>query len=62
MNKYMPQNFNDLFALILVFAIIVIWLLVGCGKIGMLPEINGALIVTWTLIVQYYFRKKKSGN
>ncbi len=51
--KFVPQNFNDLLAVMLIVGIILLWVF------ATLPtEVNGALIVTWTLIVQYYFRKK----
>jgi len=53
------EKFNDLFALILVIGIMLIWALQASHVIGPLPaEVNGALIATFTLIVQYYFRKR----
>ncbi len=58
MSKFIPQNFNDLLALILVFLIPAIWMIQGFGKVTMPPEVNGGLLVTWTLIIQFYFRKK----
>ncbi len=56
--KFLPQTFNDFLALIFIFGIIVLWIVQGLGKINLSPEVTGALIVTWSLIVQYYFRKK----
>lgn len=51
--KFVPQNFNDLLAVMLIIGIVLLWVF------ATLPtEVSGALIVTWTLIVQYYFRKK----
>jgi hypothetical protein len=60
MSKFIPQTFNDLLALILTFGIIAIWILQGKSVITMPSEVTGAMIVTWTLIVQFYFRKKES--
>jgi hypothetical protein len=60
MTKFIPQSFNDLLALILIFLIPAIWIAQGCGKITMPTEVNGGLLVTWTLIIQYYFRKAKT--
>ena len=60
MSKFIPQSFNDFLALVLILGIVILWLIQGCGKITLPPEVTGALIVTWTLIVQYYFRKAKT--
>jgi hypothetical protein len=54
-----PQNFNDLLALLLVFVIPAMWLLQAVKHLDMPSEVNGGLLVTWTLIIQYYFRKRK---
>jgi hypothetical protein len=56
-SKFIPQRFNDLLALILIFGIVALWILQGINKLSMPSEVTGALIVTWTLIVQFYFRK-----
>ncbi len=53
----MFKNFNDFLALILVLAIIALWVLQGTGTIQAMPEVSGATIATFTLVVQYYFRK-----
>jgi hypothetical protein len=60
--KFAPQNFNDFFALLLIFGIIALWILQGFEVVSLPAEVTGALIVTWTLIVQYYFRKKEGGG
>ena len=59
MKKFLPQNFNDLLALFLIVAIIPgLWLLQGIGVIKSFPsDVNGALILAWGLIIQFYFRK-----
>ncbi len=58
MKKFAPQNFNDLLCLILIFAIIAVWIVQGLCLVTLTAEVTGALIVTWTLVVQYYFRRK----
>ena len=57
MKKFIPQNFNDFLALVLIFGILGVWLLQGANKINMPTEVTGGLLVTWTLVVQFYFRK-----
>ena len=59
-NRLMPQKFNDLLCLILIFMIGGLWILLGSRIIDLPSEVTGALIVTWTLLIQYYFRKKQS--
>lgn len=58
--RFIPQNFNDLLALGAIIIIPVLWILQGKGFISMQPEVTGALIVTWSLIFQFYFRKAPS--
>jgi uncharacterized membrane protein YqiK len=60
MKRFQPQTFNDMLALVLIFGIIVLWILQGRCLLTLAPEVTGALIVTWTLVVQYYFRKAKT--
>ena len=48
--------FNDRLALILVFMIPVLW--IANRWINMPGEVMGATIASWTLVLQYYFRKK----
>ena len=57
MNKLLPQNWNDTVSLLLIILIPAIWVLNGRDKITVSPEVSGALIATWTMVVQFYFRK-----
>jgi hypothetical protein len=57
--RFAPANFNDLLCLILICFIAVVWAVQGFGKLTLPNEVTGALIVTWTLLIQYYFRKKQ---
>ena len=59
--RFLPGSFNDLLCLVLVCLIAALWVLLGLGRVGFPPEITGALIVTWTLLVQHYFRKRPPG-
>lgn len=59
MKNLRPQNFNDLLCLVLIGIIETLWILQGLKLLELQPEVTGALIVTWTLLVQYYFRKKQ---
>lgn len=52
------RTFNDRLALVLLGLIPLLWVLSGRGTIALPPEVVGALIATWTLVVQYYFRKQ----
>jgi len=61
-DRFLPQSFNDLLCLVLIFMIAALWILTGLGTLELPAEVTGALIVTWTLLVQYYFRKKQSGD
>jgi hypothetical protein len=58
MKNFIPQNFNDLLCLVLIGVITGLWLLAGFKHLELPAEVTGALIVTWTLLIQYYFRKK----
>ena len=59
--KFLPQNFNDSLAAVLILLIFGVWILDARSTAMSLPaEVNGGMLVTWTLIVQYYFRKSKS--
>ena len=58
--KLAPQNFNDLLCLVLVVMIMAAWILAGIKLLELPAEVTGALTVTWTLLVQFYFRKAKS--
>jgi len=57
MSKFIPQNYNDFLALILVILIVALWLLQGASKVILRDDVNGALTVIFTLVVQYYFRR-----
>jgi hypothetical protein len=57
----MFKRINDLLALlILVFIFPALWIMDGRGIIQLSGEVMGAMIAAFTLIVQYYFRKKTS--
>ena len=59
MNKIIT-NVNDLLALLTLIVIIPgLWILQGRSVVTMSGEIIGATIMGWTLVLQYYFRKKK---
>lgn len=56
--KFAPQNWNDILALFVLALIPALWVL----QINLGGEVNGALIATWTLVIQYYFRKAPPGG
>jgi hypothetical protein len=58
MKIFLTHNFNDGLCLILINLIVALWILTGLHVLELSAEVTGALIVTWTLLVQYYFRKK----
>jgi uncharacterized membrane protein YuzA (DUF378 family) len=60
MKNVLPQSFNDLLCLLLIVLIAALWILMGLKLLDLSAEVTGALIVTWTLLIQYYFRKKNS--
>lgn len=60
LNKFAPQSFNDFLCLVLVGLISALWTLSGLKTLELPAEVTGALIVTWTLLIQYYFRKKQN--
>ena len=55
--RLLPKNWNDLLSLLLIFIIPALWILSGKGIIETDASVNGALIATWTIIIQYYFRR-----
>ena len=57
--RFAPQNFNDLLALGAILIIPALWVLQGKGIVNLNSEVTGALIVTWTIIFQFYYRKAK---
>jgi len=62
MKKMIPQNFNDLLCILLIFLIVLFWVLSGMDIVNLEEQVSGALIVTWTLLIQYYFRRKPPTN
>jgi hypothetical protein len=62
LKKFMPQSFNDFLCLVLIALIVTLWILTGTQTLELPAEVTGVLIVTWTLLVQYYFRKKQNEN
>jgi hypothetical protein len=57
MSRFIPQTFNDFFALFVVALIVALWIVQGISAITLRDDVNGALVVLFTLIVQYYFRR-----
>ena len=60
LTRFLPQSFNDFMCLFLITMILALWIMLGLKMLDLPSEITGALIVTWTLLVQYYFRKKQN--
>ncbi len=58
--KLIPQTFNDSLCVMLIGLITALWILIGKKILELPSEVTGALIVTWTILIQYYFRKKRS--
>ena len=55
-----PQNWNDVLAMTFGLVILTTWVLAGCGFVCLPDIILGATISAFTLIIQYYFRRKPS--
>ncbi|HEY4712133.1 MAG TPA: hypothetical protein VIH69_05605 [Dehalococcoidia bacterium] len=55
----MCKDFNDYLALILMFVIPLLWVFQGLTWITLEGEIIGATIMGWTLVLQFYYRKRK---
>ena len=54
-------DFNDLLALLTLIIIIPgLWVADGRGWLELAEQVQGATIMGWTLVLQYYFRKKKT--
>jgi len=61
MNKIFGwETFNDRLALTLILIIPVLWIF--SVKLNLPETVIGATIATWTLIVQYYFRKRSASD
>jgi len=58
----MKWNFRNLLAIVSQAEIIAIWILQGLGLITLPGEVIGALISIFTLVFQFYFRKKPEGE
>lgn len=58
--RFLPKNFNDFLAVLLIFIIPTLWVLCGYKVVTLESQVTGALIVTWTLVIQFYFRKKET--
>lgn len=54
------KTFNDQLALYLLVAIPAIWLLSSRVGLEISDQVEGALILAWGLVLQFYFRKKES--
>jgi len=55
------MNFRNILALLAFIGIIpALWILQGKGVVNLPEAVIGASIVMWTLIGQFYFRKKES--
>ena len=52
-----PKAWNDILALLILVIIPVLWVLQGVYRWSLPGDVNGGLLVTWSLIVQYYFRR-----
>ena len=55
----MIKNFRDILALILILLIPLLWVLSSL-VMPLSGEVLGASIAVWTLVAQFYFRKKES--
>lgn len=59
MNWTIIKDINDLIALILLVLVIPgMWIADSMAVLDLNGEVRGATIMGWTLILQYYFRKK----
>ena len=55
------MNFRNILALLTFVGMIpALWILEGTGIINVGDQVIGASIVMWTLIGQFYFRKKEA--
>jgi hypothetical protein len=58
--RFLPQSFNDLLCLLFLSMTSFLWVVQGRGLITLKDDVNGALTVLVTLVIQYYFRKAKT--
>ena len=54
------KTFNDQLAIYLLMAIPALWLVSATGRIDLSEQVEGALILAWGLLIQFYFRKKET--
>ena len=57
---FKPKTFNDTLALFLLLGIPGIW--AGNHWIDFTGEVIGATIAGWTLVIQYYFRRRPEND
>jgi len=56
-------KFRDIFAVIIIIGILLIWALQAANILGSIPgDVNGVLTAAFILIVQFYFRKRPQGE
>ena len=59
MNWTIIKDTNDVIALLLLIIVIPgLWLADSMAAIALNEQVMGATIMGWTLVLQYYFRKK----
>ena len=56
--RLLPRNWNDTLSLMLLLIIPLLWVYSGKGRMDIPDTVQGALIVTWTMVIQYYFRQR----
>jgi len=60
LKRSLPSNFNDFLCLFLMGAILTMWFLDGLDFMKLNLEVLGSTIAFFTLVGQYYFRKKQT--
>jgi hypothetical protein len=55
--RFLPQNFNDFLCLFFLLIALTLWIIQGLSLITLRDDVNGALTVLVTLVIQYYFRR-----
>ncbi len=62
--KALPQNFNDLLCLFILGLIFTLWILDGFKflSFSLNGEVMTATIIFFTLVGQFYFRKRSGGD
>jgi hypothetical protein len=60
--KFMPQNFNDFLCLFVMAFIFILWIIDANKAISLNPEVLGATIAFFTIIGQFYYRRKSGGD